>query len=103
MFIDFHRGPTSTSLAPAIIIGEPVTVVQQYKYLGTILTFDANTDFICKKANQRLFFLRKLRSFNVDKSLLKVFYTSCIESVLTFAMICWFGNLSVKNTCWEKL
>lgn len=47
MFIDFHRGPTSTSLAPAIIIGEPVTVVQQYKYLGTILTFDANTDFIC--------------------------------------------------------
>lgn len=30
------------------------------------LTFDANTGAICKKANQRLLFLRKLQTFNVD-------------------------------------
>lgn len=50
------------------------------------------TDFMYKTTNQRFFFL----SFNVDKCLLKVFYTSRIESVLTFAMICWF-NLGVKK------
>lgn len=42
------------------------------------------------------FNLRKLRSFDADKPLLKVFYTSFIESALTFAVI-WFGNLSVKK------
>lgn len=39
------------------------------KYLLTILdgkfTFDANTDCIYRKAKLRLFFSRKLRSFNV--------------------------------------
>lgn len=76
-------------------------MVSQYKYLGTIidnkLTFDSNTGAICRKANQRLFYLKKLRSFNVDKQLLKIVYTSFIESILTFTMVCWFGNLSVLN------
>lgn len=99
MCIDFRRNPPTT--VPTLINGMTLDVVRQYKYLGTILddklNFDTNTDYICKKANQRLFFLRKLKGFNVDRSLLKAFYSSFVESILTFAMICWFGNLSVIN------
>lgn len=58
MFIDFRRKPCPP--APCVIKGETVTVVQQYKYLGTVLDdrlkFDANTDALCKKVNQRLLF-----------------------------------------------
>ncbi len=39
-------------------------------------------------------FYRKLRSINVDTCLMKIF---CIESVLTFSFICWFGSLNLKN------
>ncbi len=86
MFIDFRMRPAS--FAPTIIKGEPVTAAQQYKYLGSILddNFDANTDFINKKANQRLFFLRKLRCFNVS-----------VESVLYF-----FECVSF-NSCYDLL
>ncbi len=83
MLIDFRKNPPAS--APTFINGTAVEIVSQYKYLGTILddklTSEANTDYICKKANQRLFFLRRLRDFNVDRSLLKLFYSSFIESI----------------------
>ena len=50
-----------------------------------------------KKCQQRLYCLRKLRSFNVDNTILSMFYKSCIQSVLTFSFICWFGNVSQKD------
>lgn len=99
MILDFRKNPPVTT--PTFLKGTAVEVVSQYKYLGTILdnklSFETNSDAICRKANQRLFYLRKLRCFNVDKKLLKMFYSSFIESILTFAFICWFGNLSISN------
>ena len=99
MRFDFRRNrPTMPLLT---IKGSPVETVSQYKYLGTILderlTFEPNTDRICKKANQRLFYLRKLRTFQVERSLMRMFYSSFVKSVFTFSMICWFGNLSLAN------
>ena len=83
MCIDFRRNPPTT--ASTLINGTALDVVSQYKYLGTILVdklnfdvrlvsqykylgtilvdklnFDTNTDYICKKANQRLFFFKGL-------------------------------------------
>ncbi|MDG2555482.1 DUF1891 domain-containing protein, partial [Vibrio parahaemolyticus] len=99
MFIDFQR--RSCLPAPCVIKGELVAAVQQYKYLGTILddklNFDVNTDAVCKKANQRLFFLRKLKSFNVDRTTIKLFYSAFIESILSFNIVGLVGNLSLKN------
>lgn len=69
-----------------------MTAVQQNKYLGTVLddklTFDADTDFINQKANQSLFFLRKLRRFKVE-SVLYLFY------LVSFNIS---GKLSLKNS-----
>ena len=50
-------------------------------------------DSIVKKTKPRLHCLRKLRTFNVHNTLLKLFYTSIVSSTLTFVLACWEGNL----------
>ena len=53
---------------------------------------------MCSKANQlRLYFLRKLRSFNVDIDVMFLFYQSVIQSVITFYCVVWFNCLTNKN------
>ncbi len=53
---------------------QTVDSVQSYKYLETIidskLSFEANCEAVCRKGHQRLFFLRKLCKFHIDKTLL---------------------------------
>ena len=56
------------------------------------LKWDIWTDRLNTKSQQRLFFLRKLLSFNVSSSVLQTFYYAFVESVLSFGIICWFGN-----------
>ena len=50
-----------------------------------------------KKSQQCLFRLRKLAKFQVDRSLMTMFYRSFIESVVTFSFICWFASLNLKH------
>ena len=70
----------------------------EYKYLGVWfdnkLNWNTNTTNMCSKANQRLYFLRKLRSYNVGRDTLFLFYQSTIQSVITFCCIVWFMSLS---------
>lgn len=47
-----------------------------------------------KKSQQHLFCLRNMAKFDVDRTMM--FYKPCIQSVWHFAMICCYGNLSVK-------
>jgi hypothetical protein len=86
---------------PVKIKGENVEQVETFKYLGTVLdyklSFSFHVDSVCKKANQRLYLLRKLRSFDVSSEILETVYRSLIESILTFNIVAWFGNLSVKD------
>ena len=101
MPIDFRREPRPHSTT---IRGQAIQTVTEYKYLGVVLDdklkWDKWTDSIYKKGQQRIYFLKKLASFNVNHTMLKVFYNSFVESVLTFGLICWFGNASEtqKNT-----
>jgi len=99
LIIDFRRNP---EVIPELTInGETVERVLEYKYLGTILdyklSFDSNTRAIQKKCQSRIYCLQKLRSLGVDQFVLGRFYTCCIQSVLTFGFLSWFGGLSVKN------
>lgn len=75
--------------------------VESYKYLGTVidnkLKGSANITKISKKANQRLYFVRKLRKIKVDKSLLTMFYRSTVESIITFCILSWYGNSSSND------
>ena len=49
---------------------------------------------IKSKANKRLYLVRKLGQFKVDRTLITLFYKSVIESVLSFCITCWGGNSS---------
>ena len=84
-----------------MINNQAVDIVESFKYLGTFidsnLCFTANTDYIYKKVQQRMYLLRKLKSFDVNEGVLKKVYTSLIESVLTFNISAWFNHLTVKN------
>ena len=103
MCIDFRKHPPSQS--DTVIHDNKVEVVDEYKYLdkylGTTIDNKLKWDRYCsvtyKKCQQRLYCLRKLRSFNIDNTILSMFYKSCIQSVLTFSFICWFGNVSQKD------
>ncbi len=50
-----------------------------------------------KKAQQRLYFLRQLRKFNLPQELLKQFYSAFIESVLCTSMTVWFSSATKSD------
>ena len=59
LIIDFGR--EKISMDPTVIRGQPVEMVENYKYLGTIinskLDWTSNIQASCKKANQHMYFL----------------------------------------------
>ena len=100
MVIDFRRQPQPVE--PLIIKNDAVRSVKTYKYLGTViddrLDWSQNIDVCIKKANQRLFFLRKLRQFKVSDTILKMFYQSVVESTLLYNQLCYYNGANVKDT-----
>ncbi|KAK0135828.1 putative RNA-directed DNA polymerase from transposon X-element [Merluccius polli] len=95
MSIDFRKDKSITC-SPTTISGQPIQSVTEYKYLGVVLDnklkWEQHTEVIQKKGQQRLYFLKKLVSFDVDQRITKMFYSAFVESVLTFGILCWFGN-----------
>ena len=93
MIIDYNID--NPELIPIKISGEAVDVVKTYKYLGRIvddkLDGDENINNVYKTANQRMYFVRKLRKCHVDKIIMSMFYKSVVESVLIFlyALLVW--------------
>ena len=50
-----------------------------------------------RKAQQRLYFLRRLRKFRVSTDVLTMFYRAVIESVLTLSITVWYGSTTVDE------
>ncbi len=80
------------------INGETVERVKDFKFLGVTisedLTWDSHTDHIVKKAQQRLYHLRRLRKFGMRPKILRSFYRGTTESILTGTINAWYGNCS---------
>ena len=90
MVIDFGR-KNRMPPQPLQIRGEVVEEVEDYKYLGVVignrLDWKSNTEAVYKKGMSRLYFLRKLRSFNVCSKMLEIFYQSVVASAIFFAAV----------------
>ena len=86
---------------PLVSNGEEVEIVGEYKHLGSIidckLDCSPNALALLKKGNQRLYFMKKLKSFSVCPKLLELFYKSTVESVVTFNSLCHFGGLKEED------
>ncbi len=75
--------------------------VSSTKFLGVHITEDltwtTNTMSLSKKAQQRLHFLRRLKSASLPPPILTTFYRGTIESVLTSCITVWYGNCSAAD------
>ena len=91
LIIDFRI--KKSPLCPLLVKNEEVEQVETYKYLGVTIDDKLNWN-VLKKLNSRLYFLRKLNSFHVEKMLLSLFYKTMLESIMCFALTCWGGNLN---------
>ncbi len=78
-----------------------VTVVESFRFLGTTISQDLKwnnyIDSIAKKGQQRLYFIRQLRKFNLPQELLIQFYSAIIESVLCTSITLWFSSATKSD------
>ncbi|KAL0185677.1 hypothetical protein M9458_017347, partial [Cirrhinus mrigala] len=99
MIIDFKRNPPA--LTPLSIMDNTVATVETFKFLGSVISQDlkwvTHINSIVKKAQQRLYFLRQLRKFNLPQELLKQFYSAIIESVLCTSITVWFASATKSD------
>ncbi|KAI5086194.1 gastrula zinc finger protein XlCGF28.1-like, partial [Silurus meridionalis] len=81
--VDFRRAQSGHS--PLIIDGSSVEIVKSTKFLGVHLadnlTWSLNTSSITKKAQEHLYFLRRLRKVHLSPPILTMFYRGTTESI----------------------
>ncbi|KAK3530367.1 hypothetical protein QTP86_024404, partial [Hemibagrus guttatus] len=99
MIVDFRRN--TPALPPLTIMNSTVPTLESFRFLGTTISqdlkWDTHIDSIIKKAQQRLYFLRQLRKFNLPQELLTQFYSAVIESVLCTSITVWFGSATKSD------
>ncbi|KAI5102764.1 gastrula zinc finger protein XlCGF28.1-like, partial [Silurus meridionalis] len=100
--VDFRR--TKSDHYPLIIdeysmeiIKRPISTKFLGVHLADNLTWSLNTSSITKKAQQRLYFLRRLRKTHLPPPILSMFYRGTIESILSSCITAWFGNCTVSD------
>ena len=99
IIIDFRL--KKNILPPVLMNDQAVEIVDKYKYLGLIIDDKLNWRDNCKillgRLNQRLYFLRRLRTFNFSPYSLKMFYSSIIESIICFGISCWGCAICIED------
>ena len=97
--IDFktHKSP----IDPLIINGSEVERVDTFKFLGVNISnnlkWENHIVNNLKGAQQKMYFLRLLKSFNVSSYILVNFYRSSIESILSNAILVWYKSATKKD------
>ena len=81
---------------------ENIEVVNKSKLLGTVitdkLTWDENTNYLVKKAYNRMQLLHKVASFTSSKEEKKIIYNSYIRSILEQSCVVWHSSLTIDNS-----
>uniref|UniRef100_A0A3B3QVD1 Reverse transcriptase domain-containing protein n=1 Tax=Paramormyrops kingsleyae TaxID=1676925 RepID=A0A3B3QVD1_9TELE len=99
MIVDFRK--QATEHRPINIGGEAVEQVSSLRFLRVTLTDDlkwsSHTAAIVKRAQQRLYFLRRLRKARMSPTTLCRFYRCTVESILTGCITSWYSSCSVQD------
>lgn len=100
IIVDFRKAKPGTH-TPIHINGAEVERVTNFKLLGVHISQDLswslNTSTLIKKAQQRLFFLRKLKKAELSPQILRNFYLCTVESILTNCFTVWYGNCTMDD------
>ena len=95
MRITFSKNPSV--LDPLIVNGKEIETVDNVKLLGVTmssdLTWNAHIEEVIKKANKRLYFLVQLKRAKVPLKELVLFYTTCVRSVIDYAIPAFYHAL----------
>ena len=95
IIIDFRRSRPQNH-RPLSIGLEVVERVSSFKFLGVTvaedLSWGTHIASAVGKAQQRLYYLRKLRSSHIPRPLMVNFYNCAVSSVLTYGFLVWFSN-----------
>ena len=82
--------------------GQILEVVSDVKVVGVIidrnLSWQKNSDFICQKATQKLWIIRRLKKYRLDTLTLLDVYTKEIRSILEHAVPVWHSGLTKKQS-----
>ena len=85
---------------PLEMLNEEITLVQNHKHLGVIISDDGKWDMqihhIKQKAWNRINLLRKLK-FTIDRKSLEKLYFSFIRPILEYASVVW-GNCTIEES-----
>ena len=77
-------------------------VVSEIKFVGVIVNHDLrwqkNTDYICQKATEKLWTLRRLQKFSLDTFQIFDVYVKEVRSLLEYAVPVWHSGLTNKQT-----
>lgn len=103
IFRAVHRGVQLVQLRL-----NPPSAKDSPEYLGMVLDCNLRwglwVDCIITKAQQSLYFLKKLVSFHVNSKILVMFYFAFIESILVFCSICFYGyTTEAQKKCLRKI
>ena len=94
--VDFRKSKSVPSTL--IVNNSEVEIVDSFKFLGIHITsnlsWSLQARYMCKKGQQRLYFLRCLKKFHMKPEILVNLYRSIIESILTGSIMVWFGNMT---------
>ena len=107
MVIDFRR--CRCPISSLVINGAGVEFVDSFKFLGIVISSDLswlnNSSSIVNRCLQvRLHFLRQLKKFGFNQSILLHFYRSVIESIICFGITVWFkGTTSGEKAQLEQI
>ena len=93
--ISFSKDPVV--LDQVILNGKEVEIVESAKLLGVIisnnLTWHAHIKEVVKKASKRLYYLVQLKRARLPVRDLVLFYTSCVRSVMDYAVPAFYHSL----------
>ena len=99
MILDMRKKQNSKT--PVTISNSSVAVVSSYKYLGVIiqdnLKWKEHVEAQTKKANKRMYNVRRLKKLKIDSNILCLFYNAVISSVLVYAIPCWYEACDKKT------
>ncbi|TWW66905.1 hypothetical protein D4764_20G0009370 [Takifugu flavidus] len=99
MIVDFRK--VTAPLPPLALMDSPITIADSFRFLGTTITRDLKWEptisSLIKKAQQRMFFLQKLRKLKLPPRMLAQFYTAIIESILTSSITVWYAGATARD------
>uniref|UniRef100_A0A669C1K0 Reverse transcriptase domain-containing protein n=1 Tax=Oreochromis niloticus TaxID=8128 RepID=A0A669C1K0_ORENI len=99
IIVDFRKH--TAPLPPIILTDTLITSVDSFRFLGTTITQDLKWEptitSVIKKAQQRMYFLRQLKKFNLPTRTMMQFYTAIIESILTSSITVWYAGAAIRD------